>query len=347
MSSVFDDLMLESIGNPIDEGTFHFTKGTSRFTYEVLSGGERAAFDLVLDFVLRTDIFSDSIYCLDEPELHIGTRVQARMLSAFLQNLPANCQLWVATHSIGMMRESLRLNQTGVPVTFIDTGGLTADGAATLEPIQPSRTYWKTILEVALDDMAALVAPSRIFLCERLSAADGFDAVCYRTIYADRPDIEFVSVGDSKTVKKGGHGIADAIGGVAAGTVVSRVVDGDDHTPQERESNAAEGILVLPRRSIESFLLDDEILAKLCARCGHPEVLPDLLQVRDDAVSVAAGPADDYKKARQQVHVFARNTLKLEEVGSTASTFLAEHLAPLVTPETRAHAELTDALFRE
>lgn len=344
MSAVFEDLMLASIGDPIADGTFHFSKGASRFTYEVLSGGERAAFDLILDFVLRTDIFADSVYCLDEPELHIGTRVQARLLRAFLQNLPDKCQLWVATHSIGMMRESLRLSQDGVPVTFIDTGGLAADLAATLKPIQPTRTYWKAVLEVALDDMAALVAPSRIFLCEGAGVTDGFDAVCYRTMFIDLRDVEFVSVGDSKAVKKGGHGIADAIGVVAEGTVVARVIDGDDHTPQERASLVAEGIIVLPRRSIESFLLDDEILAKLCRAAGQPEAISDLLRARDDATAAAQGPPDDYKKARQQVHQFARNTLRLGGVGSTASAFLAEHLAPLVTPETRAYTELRDAL---
>ncbi len=345
MSAVFDDLMLESIGDPIADGTFHFSKGASRFTYDVLSGGERAAFDLVLDFVLRTDVFTDSIYCLDEPELHVGIRVQASLLRAFLQNLPDKCQLWVATHSIGMMRESLRLSQDGIPVTFIDTGGLAADGAATIEPIRPTRTYWKGVLEVALDDMAALVAPSRIFLCEGADVADGFDAVCFRNIFIDLPDIEFVSVGDSKAVKKGGHGVADAIGVVAEGTVVARVVDGDDHTQQERASLLAEGIVVLPRRSIESFLLDDEILEKLCHAAGQPEMIANLLRARDDAVAAVQGPADDYKKARQQVHQFARNALRLEGVGSTASAFLSEHLAPLVTRETQAYNDLRDALF--
>ena len=59
------------------------------------------------------------------------------------------------------------------------------------------------------------------------------------------PDIEFVSVGDSKAVKKGGHGVADAIGVVAEGTVVASVVDGDDHTSLERTSLGEEGTFIL------------------------------------------------------------------------------------------------------
>lgn len=340
MSSVFGGLMLESLGDPIADGTFHFSKGSSRFPYEVLSGGERAAFDLVLDFVLRTDVFDNAIYCLDEPELHIGTRVQAKLIRSFMEHLPAHCQLWVATHSIGMLRESLRLHEGGQSVTFIDTGAVEADGETILRPIRPTRQYWKSILEVALDDMAALVAPSQIFLCEGSGAKDGFDAVCYRRIFQSYSDIDFVSIGDSQTVKKGGPGIADAIRVVAEGTLVRRIVDGDDHTAEERAKLGCEGVLVLPRRSLESYLLDDEILEKLCASVGQAEQSPALRRIRDAAVSEAGGPADDYKKARQKVHQFARNDLRIPGLGSTASEFLKTHLAPLVTPDTGAYVEL-------
>ena len=47
---LFPDLDLKSLGNPLQNGTFRFTKGTSEeFVFENLSGGEKAAFDLILD----------------------------------------------------------------------------------------------------------------------------------------------------------------------------------------------------------------------------------------------------------------------------------------------------------
>jgi hypothetical protein len=89
MQRLFDDLRLEGPGQPLDSGTFLFTKGiASGFHYKNLSGGEKAAFDLILDLVIRSDDFRDTVYCIDEPELHIGTGVQRRLLAAMLDILP-------------------------------------------------------------------------------------------------------------------------------------------------------------------------------------------------------------------------------------------------------------------
>ena len=48
MLRLFPDLELNSLGNPLTDGTFRFTKGASQgFVYKNLSGGEKSAFDLV------------------------------------------------------------------------------------------------------------------------------------------------------------------------------------------------------------------------------------------------------------------------------------------------------------
>jgi hypothetical protein len=50
MARLFDSLQLRGVGNPIGGGSFYFEKGTSvDFHYKNLSGGEKAAFDLILD----------------------------------------------------------------------------------------------------------------------------------------------------------------------------------------------------------------------------------------------------------------------------------------------------------
>ena len=347
MNEVFGDLKIESPGNPFDDGTFYFSKGESkRFRYPNLSAGEKAAFDLLLDFVLATEVLKDAVYWIDEPELHLGSRVQAAMLQAFFKHLPDTCQLWVATHSLGMMRTALNLSKNNSNVSFLDMSGLNLDRPVVLKPVAPSRSFWRSILEVALDDMASLVAPEKVVLCEGEGAADGFDAVCYRKIFeGTHPDTEFISVGDSKSVKKGGHGIADAIGVVAEGTQIIRLTDKDDHTPAEISQLRTEGTIVLGRRSIESYLLGDEILAALCLSVGQSELTDELMGVRDKAVLDAGAPADDYKKARQAVHLFARNRLKIEGVGSTASRFLQEIVAPLCTPDTKTFADLEQLIF--
>jgi energy-coupling factor transporter ATP-binding protein EcfA2 len=54
MKRLFGDLSFTGPGNPLEEGTFFFTKGISQnFHYKNLSAGEKAAFDLLLDLITR------------------------------------------------------------------------------------------------------------------------------------------------------------------------------------------------------------------------------------------------------------------------------------------------------
>ena len=49
---IFSELHLHSLDNPEGEGTFYFEKGDAKkYNYVNLSGGEKAAFDLLLDFI--------------------------------------------------------------------------------------------------------------------------------------------------------------------------------------------------------------------------------------------------------------------------------------------------------
>ena len=41
------------------------------FEFNVLSSGEKEVVDLILDIYLRKDEYKESIYLIDEPELHI------------------------------------------------------------------------------------------------------------------------------------------------------------------------------------------------------------------------------------------------------------------------------------
>jgi hypothetical protein len=78
MSRVFGDLVLSGPGDPLQQGSFFFEKGNSKnFHYKNLSGGEKAAFDIILDVIVKRVAYDDTVYCLDEPEAHMHTRLQA------------------------------------------------------------------------------------------------------------------------------------------------------------------------------------------------------------------------------------------------------------------------------
>jgi predicted ATPase len=210
MLNVFNDLILNSTGNPNRGGTFLFKKGTSQnFKYKNLSGGEKAAFDLLLDFILKSEFFDDTIYCIDEPEVHMNTKLQARLLDELYLQLPANCQLWIATHSLGMMRRAMELYQNNPgEVVFLDFENRDFDASVIMEPAIVDRQFWKRVFNVALDDLAELVAPSEIVFCEGKTETiekpkdKTFDAEIYRIIFQQtHPDTEFIALGGTSQVE--------------------------------------------------------------------------------------------------------------------------------------------------
>lgn len=97
-------LKIDNLGNiEAGQGTFYFKKEdtANTFEYNVLSSGEKEVVDILLDLYLRKDEYTDSIYIIDEPELHLNTAIQRKLLIEINKMIPINCQIWVATHSIG------------------------------------------------------------------------------------------------------------------------------------------------------------------------------------------------------------------------------------------------------
>ena len=98
VKNVFEDLDLSSIGDPLGNGSFFFTKGSAQnFHYKNLSAGEKAAFDLILDLIIKSEYFNNTTYCIDEPEVHMHTALQAKLLKELYQLISDQSQLWIAT----------------------------------------------------------------------------------------------------------------------------------------------------------------------------------------------------------------------------------------------------------
>lgn len=101
------DLEIVSIGNiESGRGTIYFKKNDHpmEFEFDVLSSGEKEVVDIILDLYLRKDEYNDSVFLMDEPELHINTSIQKKLLIEINKLVGENCQIWIATHSIGFMR---------------------------------------------------------------------------------------------------------------------------------------------------------------------------------------------------------------------------------------------------
>ena len=185
MNRLFPDLELNALAKVMTDGTFRFTKGESNgFHFKNLSGGEKAAFDLILDLYIARSSFDDTVFCIDEPESHMNARLQAELLSVLHSLVPNNCQLMLATHSIGMMRRARDLAVDDPEgVVFLDFGERDFDEPQVIEPTVPSRDFWRAQYEVALDDLAALVAPKRVVICEgRARTERGTESLARRTL---------------------------------------------------------------------------------------------------------------------------------------------------------------------
>ncbi len=359
MRRVFEGLVLRGPGHPLEQGTFFFEKGTSTdFHYKNLSGGEKAAFDLLLDLVSKRLTYQDTIFCIDEPEAHMNTRLQGPLLRELVSLVPDGCQLWIATHSIGMMREARDLQREDAnAVIFLDFFDKDFDQPVVLTPAAVDRQFWKKTLDVALGDVAELMAPRQVVLCEGRPASERdrgkaeFDARCYRTIFTrEYPDAGFISVGNEAEVRQDTVKLGPTIEALISGTTVIRVVDQDDRSPQEIVDLRAEGVRVLSKRHLEAYHMADEILTKLCEAHGQPEAVTAVLAAKQQAITESCSrgkPTDDVKSASGQIYVQTKKILRLTQAGNTTEIFIRDTLAPLVTPETDTYTELKHDIFGE
>jgi predicted ATP-binding protein involved in virulence len=95
-----------------------FRKGNSTFHYDYLSAGEKEVFNLIFNLMSRTHLYQDTIYYLDEMDLHLNTRLQYNLLQEIVEHwIPINCQLWTASHSLGFI-EYASQSETAAIIDF-------------------------------------------------------------------------------------------------------------------------------------------------------------------------------------------------------------------------------------
>lgn len=338
MRRLFPNLVLNSLGNPLNDKTFTFDKGKStNFPYKNLSGGEKSAFDLLLDIFVKREQFNNTVFCIDEPEAHMNPRLQGGLLEELFRLINDNSQLWIATHAIGMMRKAWDLyDQNPGAVAFLDFGQRDFDGPEVIKPTTPSREFWEQTHKVALDDLGELVVPKKIIICEG-DKGDGFDAECYNKIFSRQfPDAKFISAGGKRALKN----YIPVIKAVAKGAEVSALRDRDNATDDEITREKQKGVKVLRRCTIENYLLDDGVLRALCEDIwpGDQEKPEELIELRNSC-------GDKQAKAASQ-EIFRKTTAwDAPNIGSNRERFLCDTLAPLIQPGMPVYEELKTIIF--
>lgn len=355
LQRVFGDLILTGVGDdPLNNGSFFFTKGTVHdFHYKNLSAGEKSAFDLILDLIVKSNTFQAAVYCIDEPEAHMHTHLQSMLLREIYNLVPAHSQLWISTHSLGMLRMAQTLDEEHPgTVVFLDFEGHDFDTRVEIQPSVITKTILMRFMQLALDDFSEFIAPQKIVFCEgnpRGHANPNFDAQVYTRIFGEtHPDVAFVSAGSCSEVENKENVTINVVSDLLKGSTISKIVDRDDLSDEEVDRLNKKGIKVLSRRHIECYLFDDEMIAMLCKNVGHPELTDECLAIKAEKIeeSINRGNApDDVKSASGPIMVRLKRVLSLTRCGNTLPSFFQSTIVPLITQDTKVYQELERSIF--
>jgi AAA15 family ATPase/GTPase len=339
------DLQIVSIGNvEANEGTIYFKKPDhpNSFEFNVLSAGEKEVVDILLDLYLRQDDYDDTVFLIDEPELHINTAIQRKLLVEINRLIGPNCQLWVATHSAGFLRAIQEDLRDQCQVIHFKAGLPYASQPISLEPVTPSLHVWREIFETALDDLAGLVSPKRLIYCEGRAEPGhggrerGLDAKVLNAIFsAHYTDTLFISSGGNTELDQRSAIALAILSKVFPAIEIWILKDRDmasgkptsEHDRQMYLQNNEVSHRVLRRWEIENYLYDEEVLAAYCT---------------------ANGLAFDRVKYQSLVHNIVDDDVKKLTVGIKTACGLVGSISPDTFKLNLANVITTEmAVFRE
>ena len=341
-------LELQDFGGIGGAGAFRFAKGdVPDFHYRNLSGGEKAAFDLLLDIFVKANEYKDAVYCIDEPEAHVASGLHGRLLEAILDLMPEECQLWVATHSVGFVRKAYEMMQRQNNVAFVDFSGSNFDQPVIMKPCSPDRAFWQRTYDVALADLADLIAPSNIVICEgnEGAAMGGFDADCYNRVFGTtHPDTLFVSRGGATQVERS-EVLMAILGSVAKGSRVWRLIDRDEMTEPRRQEKSKQGVCVLSRRELENYLFAPEVLVTFCRQQNKAECTDKLLEKTSELLNGHHFEFCDLRPITRNLFDYIKTTTQIQNPGKDRREFALEYLVPALRETPEVFAELERDVF--
>jgi len=344
-------LEISGMGNvEAGNGSLFFKKpdSTSEFSFNVLSSGEKEVVDILTDLYLRKDTFNCAIYLIDEPELHINTTIQRKLIIEIDKMIPVNCQIWIATHSLGILRAlQEELKDKASIVRFVENNKW-AMNPYTLMPMEKTRQNWRAIFATALDDITALFAPKRIVYCEGKDKPSGngdeqgFDAKVYNKIFENEfPDTLFVSSGGNTELDIRSE-IAIAIIGKALPKTEILVLKDRDMGSGKSVSEAdrqeylrlnGKNHRVLRRFELENYLFDRNVLEKYCMANGKTFDESKYGALNLDIIN------GDVKSSCNGV----KNACDI--VGSISAEKFKIELAAFLTPDLAIYNELKEIIF--
>ena len=210
----------------------------------------------------------------------------------------------------------------------------------------PNRSFWHTTYKVALDDLADLIAPTNVVICEgsKSQADKGFDAECYNYLFADtHSDTLFVSYGSSGEVENS-QSLMSILGAIAKGITVWRVIDRDDMDTDERAAAIERGVRVLKRRELENYLYDPEVLRTFLRQNEKEELAATILNKLEELLASLV-MVDNVKSVTQKLFEYIREQTGITTLGRTRGRFALSQLLPALRETPSVLEELEEEVF--
>lgn len=221
-----------------------------------LSSGEKEVF-FILSFFIRHDV-SNAIIVIDEPEMHLHPEL-ARVLIRTMQDVRPGNQLWLATHNAEIVDEAGRDR-----VTYVARDPITRQAVVTPATEESASA-------VALRDLFGYsgyigVAKNMVFLEGEESSAD---RKMFSTLFPEHGSrVKLVPTQTVENLPRINAAIM-AILESALGAMRFYLIRDRDYLPEsvadQYSARGAGRLYVLERQQIENYLLDDDLIAKVCA----------------------------------------------------------------------------------
>lgn len=210
-----------------------FRKGRSDVHYDLLSSGEKEVFNILLNLFVRREHFPNTIYFIDELDVHLHTQLQYALLEEIVEHwIPENSQLWTASHSLGFIDYASTSDDSAI----VDFDELDFDQPVVLRPAPKS----EHVFDIAVPRDSAL----KVFPNKKLVLCEGRNAPLYNAI--DLPGFLFVVARDKNAITIQARALRDFFG------LIDRDFLGTEEVHEIRRIHP--NLFVLGCYSIESYL---------------------------------------------------------------------------------------------
>jgi ABC-type iron transport system FetAB ATPase subunit len=351
---------------PPDHGNIiQITKGAASYDVKQLSSGELQIFEVIVKLMYGPKFYPSQILFLDEPDKTVHAHLQAALLEECCTLVSKDSQLWIATQSIGMIHKAVELYRSRLGEVVFLEAALDYDKQTVLEPVTPDRSFVKRVLKVAIHDLAELVSPRRIVICEgAIQSKTGtpfdktvaianaeFDARVYSRIFGRTfPDTEFVASGGCNDIIRDSTKLQSALSTLLPGVKVIKVIDRDcQRSPSEVQQLLDQGLTILTMRDVENYLWADDVLAALCRKLGHDAHIQTILDHKLTLLNKKSGDqidaCDDVKAICGELMNFIKKLLSLKEAGLHKEAFAIDTLTACIAPGMDTYKALSTDIF--